>query len=128
VSGAQPQEALLACIVGCLLPAFPELPAAERAAVAGDVIAQVGAQIAAMPRFLRLPYRSALAAFDLLCVLRYGRPFRALDEVRQRAWVAAWDERGVGATRAVMKLVRSCTLFAWYDHPRVGPALLAAAR
>ena len=118
-----PQEALLAAIVHCLLPPFPELPAAERAAVTADVVTLVGAQIAAMPRFLRLPYRSALAAFDLLCVLRYGRPFRALDESRQRAWLEAWDERGVGATHAMVKLVRSCTLFAWFDDPRVGSAL-----
>ena len=82
MSTARPQEALLTAIVGCFLPPFPALPAAERAAVADDVVASVGAQIAAMPRFLRLPYRSALTAFDLLCVLRYGRPFRALDEAR----------------------------------------------
>lgn len=127
MSAARPQEALLTSIVQCVLPPFPALPATDRAAVADDVVGTVGAQIAAMPRFLRIPYRGALSALDLLCVLRYGRPFRLVDEARQRAWIETWDERGIGPTRAVVKLVRSCTLFAWFDHPRVS-SILADAR
>lgn len=126
--GRRPQEALLAAIVRALLPPSPALPAAEQAAVAADVVTTVSMQIAAMPSLLRVPYRGALVAFDLLPLVRFGRPFRALDDARQRAWLAAWDERGIGPTRAVVKLVRSCTLFAWFDHPRVGPALDAASR
>ena len=120
------QEALLTAVVHSLLPPFPTLPPGERSAVAADVVATVVDQITAMPGFLRVPYRSALVAFDLLPVLRFGRPFRGLDDRRQRAWLESWDERGVGPMRAVVKLVRSCTLFAWFDHPRVGSALDAA--
>lgn len=122
------QETLLAAVVHSLLPSVPALPPTERVAIASDVVTAVAAQIAAMPSFLRVPYRSALVAFDLLPVMRFGRPFRSLDERRQRAWLGLWEERGVGPMRAMVKLVRSCTLFAWFDHPRVGPALVAATR
>jgi hypothetical protein len=123
VRDSRRQEALLAAVVHSLLPPFPTLPPADRTAVAADVVATVADQITAMPSFLRVPYRSALVAFDLLPLLRFGRPFRGLDDRRQRAWLESWDERGVGPMRAVVKLMRSCTLFAWFDHPRVGSAL-----
>jgi hypothetical protein len=121
------QEALIAAIVHSVLPTFPPLPPADRTAVTATVVTTVGNQIAAMPGFLRVLYRSALLAFDLLAVMRFGRPFRRLDAAQRRVWLEAWDERGVGAMRAVVKLVRSCALFAWFDHPRVGSALEAVA-
>jgi hypothetical protein len=127
VRGPRRQEALLAAVVHTILPPFPPLPPVERTAVTADVVATVVEQISAMPSFLRVPYRGALVAFDLLSVLRFGRPFRGLDDRHQRAWLETWGERGVGPMRAVVKLVRSCTLFAWFDHPRVGSALDAAA-
>jgi hypothetical protein len=121
-------QLLVAAVVESLLPSGPVLAAEERADVATDVARVVATQIAAMPTFLRLPYRAALLAFDLLPALRHGRSFRGLDAVDRAAWVRRWDERGVGAMRAFVKLVRSCTLFAWYDHPRVTAALAAGPR
>lgn len=101
------------------------MAAGDRAAVEDDVARLVATQIAAMPSFLRLPYRCALVGFDLLPLVRWGRTFRGLDGGRRAAWVATWDERGLGPTHAFVKLVRSCSLLAFFDHPRVGAALAA---
>ena len=128
MSRTAPQAPLVAALVESLLPSGPVLAVEDRAGVAADVARVVASQIAAMPTFLRLPYRGALLAFDLLPALRHGRSFRGLEAAERAAWVRRWDERGVGPMRAFVKLVRSCTLFAWYDHPRVAAALAAGPR
>ena len=122
-----PQEQLIGAVVRSVLPERPALDVDTRAAVEADVTRLVATQIGAMPGFLRLPYRCALLGFELLPVLRWGRTFRALDAERRRAWVALWDERGLGPMHAFVKLVRSCTLLGFYDHPRVAAALAATA-
>jgi hypothetical protein len=123
MSRTVPQASLVTALVESLLPTDPVLDVDVRADVATDVAHLVVTQIRAMPPFLRLPYRAALLSFDLLPVLSYGRSFRALDRTAREGWIRRWDERGLRATRAFVKLVRSCTLFAWYDHPRVAAAL-----
>jgi hypothetical protein len=118
---------LAAEIVASFLPRRPALPAAERAAVEDEVTRAVVAQLGAMPPGLRLAVRAALAAFDVLPVLRWGRTFRRLDTDRRQAWIRTWDEGGVGPMPALVKLLRACSLFAWFDHPRVTAALAAGA-
>jgi hypothetical protein len=122
VPGTSPEAPLVAALVVSLVPARPSLAPDEREAIVADVARLVASQIAALPTFLRLPYRLALLAFDLLPLLRWGRTFRHLDADTQRAWIRLWDEGGVGPTRSFVKLIRSCTLLAWFDHPRVTAA------
>lgn len=107
----------VAAIAESLEPDFPRLDAAARALVLADVTAFTASQVGALPEFLRYPYRLALVAFEWLAVLRYGRPFVALDAERRRAWVDLWAESPLGATRNFVKLIRSCALLAFYDHP-----------
>lgn len=72
-----------------------------------------------MPAFVRVPFSIALIAFQWLAVARYGRRYTRLDRARQRAFTSAWARSPVRAMRDVVKLVRSCALFAYLDHPIV---------
>lgn len=119
------RDAIVTAIVTDLLPSHPVLAAVDRTVVAADVVAFVVAQVRGLPDFLRVPYGAASFAFDGLAILRWGRSFRRLDEGRRRTWVALWAASPVGATRNFIKLLRSCTLLAYYDHPTVRARLEA---
>ncbi len=121
------QEATVARIVDCLTPAFPVLDDATRAAVLADVTRFVSSQVQALPEFLRVPYKLALTGFEWLPILRWGRPFRALDGERRAAYVAFWSDAKLGALRNFVKLIRGCALLAYYDHPALIDALEAQA-
>lgn len=121
------RDAIVTAIVADLLPSHPALDAGERAAVAADAVAFVVAQVRGLPEFLRLPYGAAAFAFDGLAILRWGRTFRGLDGARRRAYVALWTGSPLGATRNFLKLIRSCTLLAYYDHPIVRARLERSA-
>jgi hypothetical protein len=116
-------------IVECLLPDFPALDPATRAWVVKDVSTFVMLQVGALPEFLRYPYRLALIAFKWLPVLRWGRSFVALDEPERRAYLERWADSPLAPTRNFVKLIRSCALLAFYDHPAVqGPLNEQVAR
>ena len=110
---------LIRALVEPLLPDKPILTDEQRALVEREVVAFVWDQIGAMPRFLRLPYELALLGFDLGAVVRYGRPFRLLDEARRRAYLGAWSRGPLRLGRDLVKLVRSCALLQYLDHPLV---------
>lgn len=113
------RDAIITAIVADLLPSHPVLDPGARAIVTADVVAFVVAQVRGLPEFLRVPYGAASFAFDGLALLRWGRPFRMLDAARRQAYVALWTGSPLGATRNFVKLIRSCTLLAYYDHPAV---------
>ena len=117
----------VAAIVECLVPSVPVVAPETRAAVLADVVGFVSAQIAAMPEFLRLPYGVAMIGFEWLPVLRWGRPFVALDAERRAGWLALWSNAGIGPMRNFVKLIRSCALLAYYDHPALAAALAKPA-
>jgi hypothetical protein len=110
---------VIAAAVRAILARTAPPATASRDVVEADVATLVAQQIAAMPTFLRLPYRAGLTCFDALPLLRWGRRFRDLDPPRRDAWITAWDESRIGATHSFVKLIRSCTLLAWFDDPRV---------
>ncbi|MBI2821331.1 MAG: hypothetical protein HYX74_03830 [Acidobacteria bacterium] len=117
---------LLAALVRSLLPENPALEPAQRAVVERQVVEFVAAQIGAMPRFLRVPYRIAMRLFDGSAVLRYGRRYTALDGFRQRQYVEAWAGSSLGVMRDFVRLIRSCALLRYWDHPWVVARLEAA--
>ena len=122
------RDAIVTAIVADLLPADPVLGPVDRAAVAADVVAFVVAQVHGLPDFLRLPYGVAAFAFDGLPILRWGQPFRMLDGGRRGAYLAFWTTAPLGAMRNFVKLLRSCALLAYYDHPIVRARLEDAVR
>lgn len=122
------EHEILAAATAVLVPVMPPLAGEARTRVERDVTAFLVAQIAAMPTLLQLPYRGALAAFDLLPLVRYSRLFRRLDGTAGAAWLAAWTARGGLPARNFVKLLRSCALLAYFDHPLVVAALASGRR
>lgn len=118
----------MAAIVTCLAPSFPAVDAPTRQRVLADTSRFVASQIDALPDFLRFPYRCALSGFEWLPLLRWGRRFTSLDDVRQSTYVDFWSEAKLGLMRNFVKLIRSCALLAYYDHPAVQEPLNAQVR
>lgn len=118
---------LLRSLVRSLTPEFPALESGQRIALETQVADFVGVQISSMPAFLRLPYCLCMSLFDWSALLRYGRLFRALDIARQRDYLAFWANSPIAVMRDFVKLIRSCTLLQYLDHPLVSRALQAEA-
>jgi hypothetical protein len=118
---------LLQQIVRALLPSEPELEPEASREVEEAVVAFVAAQIGSLPAFLRIPYSFALVGFDWLAVARYGRRYARLDETQGRRYLGAWDRSPVSLCRDFVKLLRSCTLLAYLDHPIVARRLETTA-
>jgi gluconate 2-dehydrogenase subunit 3-like protein len=117
---------VIARLVGLLAPQYPTLDTLTRSGVERDVSAFVGSQIQSMPSFLRLPYRIALVAFNWLAILRYGNTFVSLTDDRATAYLTLWSNEGLGLNRDFVKLIRSCALLAYFDHPAVRTEFEAA--
>lgn len=110
---------VVAEIVRLLLPDYPRLDPAAQGRVRADVTDFVMSQIGAMPSFLRAPYCAAVIGFDWLPVLRHGRCFRRLEEPARVRYLAWWGAGPVGVMRNFVKLIRSCAVLAYFDHPLV---------
>lgn len=106
-----------------LLPPWPVLARADRKAVEDDVVGYVQRQVGRMPLFLRVPYVCVVAVFALGAMLRYGQAFPRLPALRRRAWINAWALSPIIPLRDFVKMIRSCGLLAWFDHPVVAAAL-----
>jgi hypothetical protein len=113
-------------IVALVIPEFPRLDPAVQARVHDDVCRYVLDQIGAMAGFLAGPYRVAILGFQLLAVFRYGKTFHALPPGRRQAYLALWSGSPLGAMRDFVKLIRSCALLAYFDHPAVRTDLEAS--
>ena len=114
---------LVLAIARPLLPCFPPLSDAERDEAERELDRFLAAQLAEMPRYLALPFSVALLAFNWLPLLRYGRTYAGLPQETQVRVVLAWSGSPIGAMRNFVKLVRTCALFAWLDHPIVAARL-----
>jgi hypothetical protein len=116
---------VVAEIVRLTLPAYPELDEQARARVHADVTGFVVSQIEGLPSFLHLPYRLGITTFHLLSLLRYGRRFASLPDAARESYLSFWSDGVMGPTRDFIKLIRSCALLAYFDHPGVRRRLLA---
>lgn len=118
---------LLQQIVRALLPSEPELGPQAGRKVEEAVVTFVAAQISSLPHFIRIPYSFALLGFDWLAVARYGRRYARLDELQRRRYLGAWERSPLSLCRDFVKLLRSCTLLAYLDHPLVARQLETTA-
>jgi hypothetical protein len=116
---------VLALTIDVLLPDHPSLDAATSRMVRNDVVSFVVGQVEGLPSFLKLPCLLTVTAFDLTPIFRKGRPFRRLDVAARARTFAAWDTSPLAPKRNYTKLIRSCALLAYYDHPAVLDALHA---
>jgi hypothetical protein len=112
-------EAVVGEIINVLLPGYPVLDTAGRAAVEGDVTRYVASQIESMPGFLRLPYKLALFGFELLPLLRRGKRFGRLRDADRARYLAFWNDAPLAPMRDFVKLIRSSALLVYFDHPAV---------
>ncbi len=119
---------VVSAMVRALLPSFPDLASSEQMRVQSSVTSFVTSQIEALPSFMGFPYRLVITGFGLLSVLRFGRVFSALDEGSQQAYLLQWSEAPIGVLRDFIKLIRSCALLAYYDHPDVSRRLPAMSQ
>jgi hypothetical protein len=83
----------------------------------------VALQVENIPTYLRVPYLVAVAGFQWLPVLRFGRRFLSLPLESQRSYLALWSESPLAPMRDFIRLIRNCALLAYYDHPDVRRAL-----
>ncbi len=109
----------VAAIVRLVVPAYPDLDESERSRVQIAVTDFVASQIEGLPVHLALPYRWALTAFEWLALLRFGSRFGALASSSQAAYLRLWADFPIGPPRDFVKLIRSCALLAYFDHPAV---------
>lgn len=119
---------VVAGIIGVLTPVYPDLEESVRLLVHQDVTRYVASQIQSMPSFLRLPYKLALTAFNWLAVVPYQRRFIHLPFTAQVSYLALWSDGPMGVLRDFVKLIRSCALLAYFDHPLVAERLTAIRR
>ncbi len=110
---------LLTCLVRALLPNEPRLHPTQRAKIEQEVVDFVATQITTMPSFLRIPYQIALQGFNWLAVFRYGCWYTRLDANRQQRYTLAWSNSRIRMIRDFVKLIRSCVLLYYLDHPLV---------
>lgn len=110
---------IVAEIASTLLPDYPHLASDERRGVERDVAAYVAGQIDSMPTFLRLPYRLALVAFDVLSMPLHGRRFRSLPRAARESYASSWNAAPLPPMRDFLKLIRSTALLVYFDHPVV---------
>ncbi|MBU0679634.1 MAG: hypothetical protein KJ626_16145 [Verrucomicrobia bacterium] len=114
---------LLSQIIEPLLPVEPSLAPESRKEVAESVVLFVSQQILGMPAYLRVPYLLFMKIFNWLSLRPYGRLFANLDPVKQKDYVSAWIHSSLGPKKDFIKLIRSCALLRFYDHPKVRDAL-----
>lgn len=112
-------QRVVAALVHLVVPEFPALEPATRRSVEDEVGRYVASQIAGMPGYLALPYRLALRIFDGLPRLFYLQPFVRLDAARGTRYLERWSNAPLAPMRDFVKLVRSCALLAYFDHPAV---------
>lgn len=117
VATRQSDVRLLAHIVPFLLPRNFVLHPHQHPDIHPDIVDGVAAQISVMPHFLRLAYQLLLYAFNYLAVVRYGRVYTALDPARQQRYLALWSHSPLAPMRDFIKLLRSCALLHYLDHP-----------
>ena len=109
-----------------MTPSFPMLEAPVRIRVHSSVTAFVTSQIEALSPFMGVPYRLAITGFNLLAVCRFGRVFTSLDEASKQVYVALWSDAPIAVCRDFIKLIRSCAMLSFYDHPDVSARLPGA--
>ena len=114
-------------IVRILLPENPGPADGDRERVRIAVTDFVVSQIEAMPTFIGIPYRAAVSGFELLAIARFGRVFLALSDAEKASYLAAWADAPVGPARDFVKMIRSCALLAYFDHPDVARHLPGSA-
>lgn len=107
-----------------LLPLWPSLEASARDSVARDVVAFVRAELRLAPFHVRVGLAVLAALFSLyVAVATSGRGLGPLADAQRNRLLAGWERLGGNAARSFLRVMRSLTLLAFFDHPAVLAAL-----
>jgi hypothetical protein len=79
----------------------------------------IGLQVLAMPSLYRTMIVPMLIAFDLHAFIFYGRRFQRLGLVQKKQHLSRWQQGFTGLQRDLVKLIRTCFVISFYDHPAV---------
>jgi hypothetical protein len=110
---------ILSAAASPMLPRYPQLSESDRSRVLHGLDLFLVEQVFAMPRYMLMPYLVALEVFEILPILRRGRPFSSLAAEDRGVIVARWSSSPLGPMRDLLKLIRSCALLYYLDHPIV---------
>jgi hypothetical protein len=112
-------KALLVSMARLLYPKEPVLTREGMVIVEEDVMRYLTGQILAMPAYLKVPYVLALHGFNCLSLFRFGLPFTHMRRSQQLRYIRFWSASPIGLMRDFIKLIRSCVLLSYLDHPLV---------
>lgn len=113
-----------AIIVETMLPSWPLLDRQTREAVAKATTAHVKRAIAAAPLHVNLAVGVLSFAIGLLLlVVCFGAGRGAVRQLKAER-LYSFLQRLPGPTAAAVRLYRSMSLLAFYEHPAVAPLLL----
>ena len=110
---------ILSAVIVSVLPDVLGLNEESGLEVQNDVINFVAGQVESLPRFLFLPYCSLLLIFNYACLLFKGNFFTELVKIEQLNYLRMWSYSKLRFMRDFIKLIRSCSLLRYYDHPLI---------
>lgn len=113
-------------IVATLMPAWPLMDSEEKPIVVMEVVPSVTRAIASAPVHIRLAVRSVSIILNLcifLISVGAGGPF--ISALRTDRFYTLL-QRSPGSITSVVRLYRSMTLLAFYEHSSVAAKLLSA--
>jgi hypothetical protein len=117
------EKAVIRPIVACLAPDEPPLPAGAWAGVVDTAASFVSRQIHLAPLHVRVGAVGLGAVLRLWLALLTPGPTGAFGAPLRAARAVALFERLPGPARSVVRLYRSMTVLAYYEHPVVAAAL-----
>lgn len=108
-------EDMFQSLIEALLPT--DCPASDRAAVAGSADRLLNGRVAALAVPMRVGILGVAALFHALAFCILGRSFGATSLERRRRFIGGAERAPLVPFRALIRLARSFTLIAFYDHP-----------
>lgn len=120
---APPATAFTAGLLEAIATAAGTIPHPAAIAYAAGF---VDGQLRALPPKLRILYACGMTTFRFATRLRFLRGYCNVPLEARRAWTLRWAEGRIALLRQLFKPVRAVGLLAYWDHPAVRDALLAA--
>ena len=121
---AQLAMSSFAATIDTLLPEWPALPEQTRATVSSHCAAFVSRQIGLAPAHVRLGIRVLFLAFTAFAFLRAGlRPLGSMPRERRAALLREFGLDAVPLLLSLERVLRSLTMVAFLDHPKVTAAI-----
>ncbi len=117
-----------ALIVGTLLPDWPEVPKDARALAFADTVAWVERAVRGSPLHVRLGVLGLSLVIGAALRLRLSGVADERERAARAEAVFGLFQSLPGPASSVIRLFRSLTLLAWFEHPVIAAAMGTAPR